>query len=259
MSYEDITDRSNPFNTTGLSLEDRALLHYVQAARAFTGADIVCTSTTDHPEFSNSGNRSRHVQLGTDGKGLAVDLRLRTRGTARDHHRPVFDSFVPVERQLHELIYAYPPTGKRADGTTGPYNIRAGRRVAPYAVSDHKDHVHVSVNRGVLVEWPHRAPATPQEAHMKFPGTRVQKVPGRPAVNGRWPMWGFKPNGDVFCWNFTPDMPQRVPTAEEKRVVTGNGQFEVIGLIPRDDGVFGYFLVNDDADDRGGLATFTFS
>lgn len=153
MSYADITDSSNPFATSGLSREVRAILAYVQAARAATGADLVCTSTTDHPTYSDSGNLSRHLMEGTDGLGLGVDLRMRTRSVAADFHDRAFNIFIPVETRLHELIYAYPPIGKRADGSTGFYNIRGGKRVAPYAVSSHRDHVHLSVNRGVFLEY----------------------------------------------------------------------------------------------------------
>lgn len=241
----DLVDPSNRFEAGGLSLEVRALLEYLLAAREATGADIVCTSTTDHPVLSNSGHRSRHLLAGTDGEGLAIDCRLRTRGTSRDHHLAVFEAFTHVEGALHELIYAY-----------APYNIRGGRRVPPYATADHRDHVHVSVNRGVLVRWPH--PRDPQEAHMLFPGTQTVAVPGRgPRGDGRWPMWGWKPDGSVFCWNFTPDIPQRVPDEVEKRTITAEGA-TVIGLHPLPSGRFGYYLVTDQADERSGLNTFTF-
>lgn len=155
VAYEDLFDPSNPFHTQGLSREDRNLLAYLQAARRATGADIVVTSTTDHPPYTSSGNPSRHVAPGTEGKGLALDARTRTRGTYRDAHRAVFDAFARVEGQLHELIYAY-----------APYNIKAGRRVPPYAVSDHRDHVHVSVDRGVFVLYP--APVVPPPAATPF-------------------------------------------------------------------------------------------
>jgi hypothetical protein len=139
--YESLWDSSNPFNRDGLSLEVRHILKYLEDAKRATGVDVVVTSTTDHPLYSSSGRVSRHRQQGTDGLGLALDCRMRTRGDYK--HKAVFDLFVPVEKRISELIYA---------GST--YNIKYGVRVAPYAVSDHKDHVHIGVNRGVLLTYP---------------------------------------------------------------------------------------------------------
>lgn len=145
MDLAPLTDASNPFNLAGVSDEVRAMFAYLLAARTATGVDVVVTCTTDHPRLSASGNVSRHRQAGTAGEGLAIDCRLRTRGL--DIHRPVFNLFVPVEAQLHELIYA-----------KAPYNIKAGKRVAPYAVASHHDHVHVSVDRGRFLRWPGSVP-----------------------------------------------------------------------------------------------------
>lgn len=147
MSYAAISDPTNPFNTSGLSREVRAILDYIMAGKE-AGLDVVATSTTDHSKYSAAGYISRHRQQGTDGEGLAVDCRLRRRGN--DIHRAVFDMFVPVEKQLHELIYA-----------GAPFNIKAGRRVPPYATSTHHDHVHVSVGVGTFLRWPGTRP--PQE------------------------------------------------------------------------------------------------
>jgi hypothetical protein len=145
--YDAITDPTNRFDVSGISDEDRALLSYLVAAKAATGIDVVVTCTTDHP-----AGATRHLQDGTAGRGLAVDCRLRQRGN--DIHRSVFELFVPIQRQLYELIYADPPSDGRTDGRFGPYNIKAGKRVAPYAVASHHDHVHVAVNRGTFVRFP---------------------------------------------------------------------------------------------------------
>lgn len=138
--YAPITDRSNLFNTAGLSDEVHAILKYVLAMKA-GGLDVVVTSTTDHPRLTSSGRVSRHVMEGTNGNGLGVDVRMRTRGL--NTHRAVFDGLALVERQLHELIYA-----------DAPWNIKAGKRVPPYAVSGHRDHNHLSVNRGTFITYP---------------------------------------------------------------------------------------------------------
>src|SRR5262245_17063689 len=93
-----ITDPSNPFATAEISDEDRALLTYLIDAKQATGIDVVATATTDHP-----AGVTRHLQAGTNGTGLAIDCRNRQRGI--DTHQAVFGVWVPIERQLYELIY----------------------------------------------------------------------------------------------------------------------------------------------------------
>lgn len=147
-----------------------------------------------------------------------------------------------------------------------PVNGRAAWEWQPYKRKNpHISHVHVSIHhtdeaRNDTSSWFEDDPANPEEAKMEFPETQTTMVPGRgprPADN-RWSMWGWRPNGDVFCWNFAPDMSQRVPTADEKDTITEGGKFQVIGLHPRPDGEFGYVLVTNHSDDQGGLCTFTF-
>lgn len=133
--YEEVADHSNPFNISGISKEDHALIQYLIYAKKVTGIDVVVTSTTDHP-----AGPTRHLQTGTQGLGLAIDCRLRIRKL--DSHIAVFNIFHPVEDLLYELIYA-----------GAPYNIKAGKRVAPYAVAGHHDHVHVAVNRGTFLMY----------------------------------------------------------------------------------------------------------
>lgn len=150
-TYGDLLDPSNPFNVSGISDEDRAMILYLRAAKAATRLDVVVTCTTDHPS-----GPTRHLQPGTNGLGLAIDCRRRSRGL--DIHQVVFDLWKPIETQLYELIYA-----------GASYNIKAGRRVAPYAEADHHDHCHVAVDRGVFVVWPAPAPAPPVPAHTDYP------------------------------------------------------------------------------------------
>lgn len=190
-AFGDITDSSNPFNVAGISDEDRALLQYLRAAKAATRIDVVATCTTDHPS-----GPTRHLQLGTNGTGLAIDCRKRTRG--RDIHRAVFDLFVPIETLLYELIYA-----------GASYNIKAGRRVDPYAVADHHDHVHVAVDRGVLVRWPRLSPPAPAplpttlEVDVQIRSEHIEMpldAQGRGNVTVPWPIdtiIGFLPHSEV--------------------------------------------------------------
>jgi hypothetical protein len=95
-------------------------------------------------------------------RGLAIDVAgtvsyYADRARARREMRAIFDAFVPVGGQLFELIYS-----------EAPYNVKAGRRVARYALAAHYDHVHVAVNPGVIVRPPNPPappPPHPQEGH----------------------------------------------------------------------------------------------
>jgi hypothetical protein len=141
-TFADLRDDSNPFNTAGISDEDRAILQYLRDAKAATRVDVVVTSTTDHPPGT-----TRHLRRGTNGIGLALDCRNRTRGDRPGLHLSVFALFEPVEHLLFELIYS-----------GAPYSIKAGKRVPRYAVTTHWDHVHVAVDLGVFLRYP---PITP--------------------------------------------------------------------------------------------------
>lgn len=133
-------DPTNPYETEGLSKE----VHHIIQFLVMSGVECFVTSTTDHPVLSNSGRVSRHVQYGTDGRGLAGDVRGK-RGDV-DQLVVIFYALLRAEGQLHELILSHPSV---------PFNIKNGRRVPPYAREDHKDHVHVSVDRGEFIIFHH--------------------------------------------------------------------------------------------------------
>lgn len=126
------------------SREVRAIRQYL----ADSGLSHRVTSTLRKPRFP--GDNSRHIQ------GLAVDFA----GPGPDQDGSpemlaIFEAFVSVEGQLHELIYS-----------GAPYSIKAGKRTkVAYGDADvlraHWNHVHVSVGRGTLVRWP-STPATVQ-------------------------------------------------------------------------------------------------
>lgn len=130
-------DPSNPYNTEGISDEDHAIIKFL----VDSGVPCVVTCTTDHPVLANSGNVSRHVMAGTNGKGLGVDAR-GTRAGDDDQLLVIFYAMLRVEGALHELILSHPAV---------TFNIKNGRRVPPYASADHKDHVHMSVDRGTFI------------------------------------------------------------------------------------------------------------
>lgn len=134
--------------TTGISDEDRAMIQFLRDS----GVDCRITCTTNHSELSLAGYRSRHVWQGTNGKGLGIDSTGPRKSIEPDAHLEVFNAFLKVEKQLHELIYAY-----------APFNIRDGKRVKPYAVLSHKDHVHTSVDKGTFIKWPYQLPTIPHD------------------------------------------------------------------------------------------------
>lgn len=133
-------DPTNPYETEGLSDEVHAMIQFLEDS----GIPCVVTSTTDHPVLAKSGNVSRHVQWGTNGKGLAIDTRGMRRGDT-DALVIIFYALLRVEGQLHELILSHPDI---------PFNVRNGRRVPPYATTTHTDHVHASVDRGTFISFP---------------------------------------------------------------------------------------------------------
>lgn len=86
---------------------------------------------------------SRHAQQGTNGQGLAVDGAGPQPGRNTPELLAVFEAFGPVEHMLYELIYS-----------GAAYSIKKGQRVPKYAVDDHWDHVHASVDKGVFLPIP---------------------------------------------------------------------------------------------------------
>jgi len=98
---------------------------------------VTCTVT------NNAG--SRHSSQGTNGKGLAIDIAGPKPSWDSNELADVFFAFYPVERRLHELIYAGPQV---------VYNIKDEHQVPKYAVADHHDHIHVAVDKGVFVVYP---------------------------------------------------------------------------------------------------------
>lgn len=224
--WDTITDPTNPFNRDGLSDEVEACLDYLEAAKAATGVDVVCTSTTDHPKFAASGNLSMHRKPGTNGEGLGLDCRLRQRSSAPDAHQAVFDLFRRVRAQLHELIYAYDPE-----------NIRRGEVVPPYAVEDHKDHVHASFPKGTLLRWTVRPVPSPPPLDLEDPVPVVVSRPQGGAIV-------VAPDGGVFTIDPAPfhnslpgiGVTPAAPIVGGAWTPSGDGYW----LVGRDGGIFAF-------------------
>lgn len=114
------------------------------------------------------GATSRHYAEGTDGLGLAVDAAWvvpywGAPAEARAGMLAICAALEPHEHLLHELICSHLP-----------YSVKDGRRVPRYAVSDHWDHIHLSVDRGVFV--------APVPARMEV--TVVPDDPNAPNIEG---------------------------------------------------------------------------
>lgn len=122
-----------------LSREVEGLIAYM----ARTGIPHRVTSTTGGAHSS----KSRHYKPGTDGQGLAVDFAgpvPNDTATMLRIYRALLEDHGPV---LHELIFTHPD----AD-----ILIKNRRRVVPqvYAavLPAHRNHVHVSVDLGTIIE-----------------------------------------------------------------------------------------------------------
>lgn len=148
--------------------EIRAMLLYL-ASRSIPHR---VASTIRPGAITAAGFRSRHAD------GLAVDF---GQPVAPDRNTPellaIFKAFEPVEHLLHELIYS---------GST--YSIKNGMRVPRYAIANHFDHVHVSVDRGVLL------PVLEPEVTVPEPEI-ANDDPNNPNLNA--PIFGFYPCVDA--------------------------------------------------------------
>jgi hypothetical protein len=141
-----------------------------------TGVPHRVTSVTEGQHAPGS----YHYRTGTNGIGLAVDFAGPVPSRDSPELLAIFRAFQPVEHLLHELIYG------GAD-----YAIKAGARVKPYAVSDHMNHVHVSVDRSVFIPVPQ--PKVPPMFDPPLPGFCAWL--SHPTRGG----WGLAPDGGVFA------------------------------------------------------------
>jgi hypothetical protein len=124
------------------SREVAALRQYIKDS----GLPHRVTSTTG----GTHSKTSRHYQMGTDGKGLAVDF-AGPRPNDSLTMTAIFQVFGKIAGELHELIYKGPGVSA---------TVKAGRWGDPlrqYGAATwqaHTNHVHVSVDRGRFVRWP---------------------------------------------------------------------------------------------------------
>jgi hypothetical protein len=125
-----------------MSRETDALIQYLRDSTV--PFQVTSINTGGHAPHS------RHFQVGTGGIGLAVDLAGPVgQATDRRAMRAGFEALFRVPEQLHELIYEGPE-----------FCVHAGRKVNGVAVygqttmNAHRNHVHVSVDKGRFVRWP---------------------------------------------------------------------------------------------------------
>lgn len=146
-----------------------------------SGVPHVVTSTTNHKPLTSAGFPSYHRKPGTPSASGDIGLAFDSRGPNRSSREllAIFLTFSPVHSQLHELILSHPGLD---------YNIKDGRAVEPYATGDHKDHVHLSVEKGTFLPLPQGVPMG-QELHVFVRGTQ----------GGLWQRW-IDSNGGVHGW-----------------------------------------------------------
>lgn len=153
-----------------MSAETAALIRYM----VDSGVPHRVTSVVRPGAVTAAGYPSRHAV------GLAVDFAGPNYRNAYQLSA-IFAALARVAPRLHELIYAGVPR-----------NVKAGRWVAPYAVSGHWDHAHVSVNKGVVVKWlgplpPTReAPVMPDDPNIPNATAPVVALVPTPSGGGYW-------------------------------------------------------------------------
>lgn len=122
-----------------LSKEVRALIAYIDA----TGFPYRATSTF------RKGDDGRHGARGTGGDGLAVDFAGPQPGDTKAMYA-IYQALLPQAHRLRELIFWAPGV---------QYLVRNRVRVVPSAydpsiLSGHRNHVHVSVDKGTFLDPP---------------------------------------------------------------------------------------------------------
>lgn len=113
--------------------------------------DIWVSCVLVHNINTLAGFRSRHRTEGTNGEGLALDIRgMQPCRDCEDLARifRLISGNETIIRQTHELIYAGPQVDWNVKGIAG--RPRTGRRVPKYAQESHHDHVHWSTNVGTF-------------------------------------------------------------------------------------------------------------
>jgi hypothetical protein len=193
-----------------------------------TGVPMKVTSTFRPGAITLAGKRSFH------GLGLAVDFAGPRPSRDSKELADVFHAFLPVEKHLAELIYAGPQVG---------FSIKNGRRVGKYAVASHHDHVHVAVQRGVLLD---------RMVPTFLPDTMIEQAPDEKerneamadpvdalaAPNGG--VWVLTRDGGVRAYKGAPFHGSYPGLPEEQRRATD----PFVGITERDDGRDGYMLRN---------------
>lgn len=141
---------------SGVNLRPERNSREADAIIAYAEASSIAhrvTSTFRSQSRTAAGRISRHAV------GLAVDFAGAQPSRDSEALAAIFGAFAKVREHLYELIYAGPQVRM---------NVKAGRWVPKYAQDIHHDHVHVSANRGVLLQWedtrpPALFPSRPEE------------------------------------------------------------------------------------------------
>lgn len=131
-----------------ISREAEAIIGYVEAARlSYRVTDV-----------SGPGHApgSYHYATGTDGDGLAVDFAGLDPGVTvvtAAQMLAIYVAFFAIGDQLAELIYSGSGVTK---GIKGGKVVDGRSFYGPLVWPDHRDHVHVAVERGTILTPPVR-------------------------------------------------------------------------------------------------------
>lgn len=157
----------------------------LQSLRAYLNDQrVACRVTSTNEGYPGDGVHSR---TSNHYKGLAIDIAGMTPSWSPSILLPIFQAFVPIEKQLTELIYA-----------RAPYNIKYGRRVPLYAQAQHHNHVHVAVPKGW--RWQSAAPVTTVKVRpMLMPALVLEPIVAE-LKSPEGGVWLLSQNGAVYSF-----------------------------------------------------------
>lgn len=231
-----------------MSREVDSLIAYVKSINS----DVVISATLGH--FVSNSNpcsphspASNHCAAGTGGKGLAVDW-----GGTTKQIQNAYNALKLVPNKLSELIY-------NAPGITQA--VKDGRWVSgvgfygPTTWNNHKNHVHVAVNKGVFLTPVAPAPApvpAPPPAGVTVPASYLTEVVQVPFTMYRSQGGYAIVGGDGGVFNYdTPFFGSLGGVALNTPIVAGAWTPSGAGywLVSSDGAIFSF----GDAPFRGGL------
>jgi hypothetical protein len=195
------------------------------------GAIVEYMGASGIPWKLTSTTGGRHAPHSYHYRGLAADLAGPTPSRDSEVLMQIFNAFVPVEKQLAELIYA-----------RAPYNIKRGRRVGLYCQAIHHDHVHIAVEPGTMLVWPGAPANIPIQGGRDVVNPEFDPPLPRMVAwlnnNGGPGGWGLGADGGIFALGGAPFLGCMVDDQHRQHFVGRTAA----RLAPREDGLPGYMI-----------------